>query len=393
MRYIDDEKGLARFIEEAKRSELLAIDTEFLREKTYYPKACLIQVSTDDRIYIIDPIALPDVSAIGVLLEDEGIVKVFHAGTQDIEILLRLTGTTPWPIFDTQMAAALLGFSHQVGLGQLVSTICGVSLKKADSFTDWSRRPLSESQLDYAAGDVAFLPELYICMRDMLIQKGRMDWLDPDLEELADADHYTVDPNERFRHLKRGNQLTRKQLSAAREVAAWRERRAQSLDIPRKWVLSDEQIVEACRKEAKSIDDLYMIRGMRERLPVKDAREVISLMEKGFRLPEDEWPALDRASSSEPNVDFALDLMTAVSRLAAKENGIALQTLAPSSELTKLARGHVDECILMKGWRKRILGDELTRLLAGDLMLSLDGVELQMSNKRSSHAKATRTNV
>ena len=292
---------------------------------------------------------------------------------------MRETGSTPWPLFDTQVAAALLGFSHQVGLAQLVGSICGVTLKKSDSFTDWSLRPLSTSQLEYASGDVAFLPELYVCMKDMLIDQGRLDWLEPDFRDLARQDRYLVDPQERFKHLKRANQLNRRQLAAARDVAAWRERRAQQVDIPRKWVLSDEQVVEACRKEARKIDDLYLIRGMREKLPTKDAREVAGLIDKALRLPVDQLPDLDRGSASEPNVDSALDMMLALTRVIAKEHGIAMQTLASNADLTQLARGHSEESKLLRGWRRQLIGEKLLSLLDGKLSLSLAGGELKVS--------------
>lgn len=379
LKYIEDQRALDRFIERAKGSKVLALDTEFLREKTYYPKVCLIQAATDDEIWIIDPFALDDLTPLGELLSDESIMKIFHAATQDIEILLRVTGSVPWPLFDTQIAAALLGYSHQVGLAQLVSSICGVTLKKSDSFTDWSRRPLTKSQLEYAAGDVAFLPEVYECMCALLKEKGRAEWLEPDFRELANEEHYVVDPRRRFRHLKRGNQLSRRQLGAARELAAWRERRAQQMDIPRKWVLSDEQIVEACRKEARTIDELFLIRGMREKLSTRDAREVASLMARGYDLPEDELPSLDRPASSEPNVDSALDLMLALTRLVARENDIAMQTLASNADLTNLARGHVEESGLLKGWRGALIGEKLLRLLDGKMSLSLQDGDLCIS--------------
>ncbi len=380
MKYISDETALVGFIERARASKVLALDTEFLREKTYYPKLCLIQAATDDEIWIIDPFSIPDLTLIGEVLEDESIMKVLHAATQDIELLLRTTGSIPWPLFDTQVAAALLGFSHQVGLAQLVSAICGVTLKKSDSFTDWARRPLSRSQLEYASGDVAFLPELYERMSAMLEEKGRLSWLDPDFRELANADHYAIDPRERFRHLKRGNQLNRRQLAGAREVAAWRERRAQERDIPRKWVLSDEQVVEACRKETRTIDDLFLIRGIREKLSTKDAREFVALLAKGFDMPEDELPALDRPASSEPNVDSSLDLMLALTRIVSRENDIAMQTLASNADLTNLARGHVEESGLMKGWRKNLIGEKLVRLLEGKLSMRLVDGELAIES-------------
>ena len=214
---------------------------------------------------------MDDLSVLAPLLADERIVKLFHAAGQDLEIILREVGVLPRPVFDTQIAAALLGHTQQIGYAALVHAECGVSLKKIDSFTDWSRRPLSASQRDYAADDVVYLPRLYAGMRAALEEKGRLHWLDHDFEELSDPARYEANERERFRRLKRVSQLSRRQLSAAREVAAWRELEAQRRDVPRKWVVTDEQIVEACKREARTIDELFMVRGL-SRPPVHEGR-------------------------------------------------------------------------------------------------------------------------
>ena len=369
--YIDNQETLEAFVERARTSSVLAIDTEFLREKTYYARLCLLQLATDDEVAIVDPFAVSDLHVLVPLLADRGIVKLFHAGGQDLEILYREVGMLPEPIFDTQVAAALLGHTQQIGYGALVHSVCGVNLKKVDSYTDWSRRPLSDSQLEYAADDVVYLPGIYREMCAMLDARGRREWLAPDFAELSDPARYEADPRQRFRRLKRVSSLSRRQLSAAREVAAWREEEAARRDVPRKWVITDEQIVEACKREARSIDELFMVRGMREKLPTRDARAVAALLRKGLDAPQDQWPVLDRAAKSEPNVDAQLDLMEAVVRLRARENGIAMQTLASRDDLARLARGYAEEVDVLRGWRRAMVGDELLELLAGRLALSL----------------------
>ncbi len=283
--YIATQENLAAFVERARSSSVLAIDTEFLREKTYYAKLCLLQMATDDEVVIVDPFEMDDLSVLAPLLADERIVKLFHAAGQDLEIILREVGVLPRPVFDTQIAAALLGHTQQIGYAALVHAECGVSLKKIDSFTDWSRRPLSASQRDYAADDVVYLPRLYAGMRAALEEKGRLHWLDHDFEELSDPARYEANERERFRRLKRVSQLSRRQLSAAREVAAWRELEAQRRDVPRKWVVTDEQIVEACKREARTIDELFMVRGLSDRLSTKDARAVVSLISSALSAP------------------------------------------------------------------------------------------------------------
>ncbi len=377
--YIANQETLEAFIARAHASSVLAIDTEFLREKTYYAKLCLLQLATDDEVVIVDPFAVKDLKVLAPLLEDEGVTKVLHAGGQDLEILWHEVGAMPKPLFDTQVAAALLGHTQQIGYGALVSAECGVQLKKTDSFTDWSRRPLSDSQITYAADDVVYLPRMYQQMKKALEDQGRLHWLDPEFAEMADPARFESDERERYRRLKRVGQLSRRQLAAAREVAAWRELTAQRRDVPRKWVITDEQIVEACKREARTIDDLFMVRGMREKLCTRDARTVAGLMKSALDADPSTWPETDRSGKNEPNVDVPLDLMSALVRLRARENGVAFPTLASHDDLVKVARGYRSGIDLLRGWRRALVGEELLELLDGKLTLSLDGLELQVS--------------
>ena len=342
--YIANQENLAAFAERAMHSSVLAIDTEFLREKTYYAKLCLIQLATDDETAIVDPFAVDDLKVLAPVLRNENVMKLFHAGNQDLEILLREVGVLPHPLFDTQVAAALLGHTQQIGYAALVHAECGVTLKKIDSFTDWSRRPLSDSQLEYAADDVVYLPRMYERMRAQLVELGRLSWLDRDFE-------------------------------------AWRELEAQRRDVPRKWVVTDEQIVEACKREPRSIDDLFMVRGLSDRLSTKDARTVVSLIASALDASPDTWPEPDRCGKNEPNVDAELDLMCALVRLRAKQNGVAFPTLASHDDLARVARGYREGVDLLRGWRRALVGEELLELLEGRLALSIDGSELRVEHR------------
>lgn len=374
--YIADQESFDAFAARAREARVLAIDTEFLRESTYYPQLCLLQLSADDDVAVVDPFEVRDFSALEPSFTDEGIVKLFHAGGQDLEILLHVMGMLPRPIFDTQIAAAVLGHTQQIGLASLVQAELGVSLRKMESFTDWSQRPLSESQLRYAAEDVIYLPQLYEKMHAKLVEKNRLGWLDREFAELSDPAHFQVDERARYRRLRRVGQLSRRQLAAAREVAAWRELEAQRRDIPRKWVVTDEQVVEACKREARTLNDLYMVRGMREKLPVRDARAVLELIASALDSPPDSWPESDRPGRSEPNVDLAIDLMTALVRLRSRESGIAMPTLASHDDLARIARGYRKGVDLLRGWRRSIVGEELLELLDGRIRLSMRGNEL-----------------
>lgn len=375
---IDDDSQLKAFVKRCCTSPYMAIDTEFLREKTYYARLCLIQVAIEGEVAIIDPFAIKDITLLNDALTSPDVVKIFHASSQDIEILYHETGVVPRPVFDTQVAAALLGKSQQASYSSLVSSYCSVNLPKKDSFTDWSQRPLKDSQIRYAADDVVYLPQIYYDMVEVLNEKNRLHWLDEAFEEISSPEKYEIKPEERYRKLRRVNQLNAQQMAAAREFAAWRELKAQKINVPRKWIVSDEQIVEACRREARTIDELFMVRGMRESLRAEDARQAVACIKKGLSCPKEQLPQVHEKLKNEHNVDIVVDLMNAVVHLRARENHIAPQTLAPQAELMKLARGHDDECELLKGWRYKVIGKELKELLKGKFSLRIADGNLEI---------------
>lgn len=375
---IDDDSQLKAFVKRCCTSPYMAIDTEFLREKTYYARLCLIQVAIEGEVAIIDPFAIKDITLLNDALTSSDVVKIFHASSQDIEILYHETGVVPRPVFDTQVAAALLGKSQQASYSSLVSSYCSVNLPKKDSFTDWSQRPLKDSQIRYAADDVVYLPQIYYDMVEVLNEKNRLHWLDEAFEEISSPEKYEIKPEERYRKLRRVNQLNARQMAAAREFAAWRELKAQKINVPRKWIVSDEQIVEACRREARTIDELFMVREMRESLRAEDARQAVACIKKGLSCPKEQLPQVHEKPKNEHNVDIVVDLMNAVVHLRARENHIAPQTLAPQAELMKLARGHDDECELLKGWRYKVIGKELKELLKGKFSLRIADGNLEI---------------
>ena len=379
--YITDRKQLKEFADRAKRSAVLAVDTEFLREKTYWPRLCLIQLATEEESVVVDPFRVKDLSDLAELFVDERIVKLFHAAGQDMELIVHEMGVVPKPVFDTQIAASLLGDMLQIGYGSLVLNECNVKLKKADSFTDWSRRPLTDSQIQYALDDVIYLPRIYRSMKERLEKLGRLSWLDRDFEELSDPERYKDDPYERFKRLKRVNQLTPQQLSAAREVAAWRETQAMKRNIPRKWVVTDEQIVEICKREPRTLDELFMVRGVSNTLKTDDARRVLAACKQGLDAPEDAWPELNKSYKSEPNVDPQVDLLYSLVKVRAKEAGVAFGVLASHADLAKLVRGHYEEVDILKGWRRHLVGEELLALMRGEILLGIEDGVLKVTDR------------
>ncbi len=383
--YISDPESFQAFIERASKASFIAIDTEFLREKTYYATLCLIQVATKSEVAIIDPFTVGSLQALAKLFENERITKVFHACDQDIEILYREVGVMPKPLFDTQMAAALLGHPKQISYAALVKCMCGVTLKKADSYTDWAARPLSKSQITYAADDVIYLAKMYEPMVQKLNKLNRLSWLTNDFEALCNPKRFEVDPQTRYSHLKHGNKLFGRQLCIAREVAAWREQCAQKRNIPRKWVLTDEQVVEICKRESRSIDDLFMVRGVRERLSTRDAREVVSVIRHALSLPKNKWPRSEHFDKNERNVDVEVRMMEALLFLRARESGVAPLAIASTSDLAQFARSFGAGSELLSGWKYELVGRELEQLLKGELYLCFEQGKVAVK-KHSQHS-------
>lgn len=367
--YIFEYDELCAFCERASSARILAVDTEFLREKTYYPQLCLIQVATHDESASIDPLAIEDLSPLSALLADERITKVFHACTQDLEVILHAMGVVAAPVFDTQLAAAFLGLRQQVGYGALVERYTGVNLPKADSLTDWSKRPLDAEQLTYAEDDVRFLPGIYDAMMTQLVAKNRLGWLMPEMEELSDRSHFERLPEQAYLHLKRSSSLTRRQLALAREVCAWRERKAAQRDLPRKWIVSDEILLEISKRSPKAVDRLRRIRGT-DSLSGRDAEELVRAVRKGLTMGLDDLPAPRRRERNSPEAEGAVDLMYALLRIIADRSGIAPQLIATRDDLLDLATGRKDSR-LASGWRHELAGASLERLLAGEIGLTV----------------------
>ena len=367
--YISKYEDLAAFCDRAASSRILAVDTEFLREKTYFPKLCLIQIATHDESACVDPLAIDDLTSLCNLLTDQRITKIFHACTQDLEVIFYSLGVVAAPVFDTQLAAAFLGLRQQVGYGVLVEHYTGVRLPKADSLTDWSRRPLDEEQLAYAEDDVRYLPGIYDAMMTQLVAKDRLGWLRPEMDELADRSHFERIPEQAYLHLKRSSSLTRRQLAVAREVCAWRERRAAERNIPRKWLVSDEILVEVSKRSPKTMDRLRRIRGT-EQISEAEAEGLLRAVRKGLAIGPTDLPATKRRERTSAEAEGAIDLMYALLRIISERSGIAPQLIATREDLVDLAAGR-EGCRLSSGWRYELAGSRLSRLLSGEIGLTV----------------------
>ena len=295
--YISTSDELSAFCERIGNEPVIAVDTEFLRERTYYPKLCLVQVGTPKEIGAIDPILIEDLSPLARIFADERVTKVFHACGQDLEVILDGMGVTCASVFDTQVAAAFLGMRQQVSYASLVEAYAGVRLPKAESLTDWSRRPLDPEQLTYAEDDVRYLPGIYDRMVEQLVERDRLAWVQPEMAEATDPSHMHRDPREAYLRLKRSSSLTRRQLAIAREVCAWREQTAASHDVPRKWVLSDEVVVEVCSGRRATATACASIRGT-DQLSERDVHDLLDAVRAGEEVPGSACPQQERHAAS-----------------------------------------------------------------------------------------------
>ena len=374
--FIDTPDELHRFCERARGERVIAVDTEFLREKTFYPKLCLVQVATADEVVAIDPLAIADLAPLAALLTDDRIVKVFHACTQDLEVISSSMGCDCAPVFDTQLAAAFLGLRQQISLGALVEAYCDVHLPKADSLTDWSRRPLDADQLEYAEDDVRYLIGIYAKMMDELAEKGRLGWITPEMDALTAPERVRRSPEEAYLKLKRSSSLTRRQLAIAREIAAWRERAASKRDIPRKWVLSDELVVELSRRAPESQERLRRMRGT-EQLSDRDAGNIVSAVKRGLAVPPADCPRIEHHPRPAAEVEGAIDLMYALLRVVSDKIGIAAPLIATRDDLAEFIARR-DRSRLAESWRYEVLGRELDKLLAGELGLTVKGGRIEI---------------
>jgi len=367
--YVRDAQGLEALVAALDGAPVIGVDTEFMREKTYFPRLCLLQVASEDVVAIVDPLAVRDLSPLWRLLERPYIVKVLHAGVQDLEIAFQKTGTVPAPVFDTQAAAALVGYPSQLGYGPLIKELLEVELEKADSYSDWSVRPLSETQVAYALDDVRYLPAAYAALKQRLEAEGRASWLDEEFTRLADPETYRVVPEEQWRRVKRFAQLKRRQLGVLKYVAAWREAEAQRRDLPKRWVMTDESLIEVARRQPRDLEALHAIRGVNERVVAQYGRDIIAAVRTGLDMPESELPSVEKRERIPRDVDAAVDLLSALVRMRAREHGVATPQLATRKDLEEFAAGRRKGSPLSEGWRHTMVGRELEDVLDGRLAL------------------------
>jgi len=374
---------LQTFCERISDAAFIAVDTEFMRETTYWPKLCLVQVAAPAVAAVIDPLAEGlDLSPLLPVLANPKIEKVFHAARQDVEIFNNL-GVIPKPLFDTQVAGMAAGFGEQIAYDALVRQMLRVDLDKSSRFTDWARRPLSDSQLTYAMADVTHLAELYPILRERLEKAGRLAWVMEEMASLTDPAVYDSDPENAWRRLK-PRKLQPKYLAVLRAVAAWRERTAQFRDQPRGRILKDEAIDEIATQQPVDADALNRLRSAPKGFAgSRFGQEVLDAVKTALKDPESYAPVIERnGAAPSPASGAIVELLKVLLKARAEDAGVAAKLIATVSDLEKIAGDDNADTPALAGWRREAFGADALRLKRGELALVLDGARVRVVEVR-----------
>jgi ribonuclease D len=368
---ISDSAELREFCRRQSRAPYITVDTEFLRDKTYWPILCLIQVAGPDEAVVIDPMAKGiDLAPLDSLMVNSKVLKVFHAARQDLEIFYHRIGKVPAPIFDTQVAAMVCGFGDQVGYETIVNTLVGASLDKMSRFADWSRRPLTQKQLDYALADVVHLRPVYEELAKRLADSGRAEWLDEEMATLTAPDTYRLDPEGAWRRVKsRGG--NKRFFAVLKEIAAWREREAQKRDIPRNRIMRDDSLLDIAAHAPQDIAALGRTRGLSKGFAEgKMGTSVLQAVKSGLALPDDQIPVRPKRERLPQGIGPLTDLLKVLLKHECEKNHVASRLVASSDDLTRIAADDKADVPALKGWRRDLFGKMALDLKHGRLALS-----------------------
>lgn len=373
MRVITTTDELAEFAKSLAGRPYVAVDTEFMRERTYWPILCLVQAAADGVEAIIDPLAQGiDLEPLLSVLRDDQIVKVFHAARQDVEIFQLLAGAPPRPLFDSQIAAMACGFGDQIGYEPLMRGLLGARIDKGSRFTDWSRRPLSQAQLAYALSDVTFLRDAYPILTERLNSEGRAHWVAEEMEALADPALYRVDPERAYERLKLKG-VRASELGVIVKLAEWREREAQSRDVPRGRVLKDEAIFELARLKPKSVEELGRARSMPEGFErSRSGAAILEAVAAGARIKSADLPDVDRDSPRASAPADVVDLLKVLLKRQCDRYQVAPKLVASAADLEAIALDDDADAPALHGWRREVFGDLALKLKRGEIAVRLN---------------------
>jgi len=369
--YINSPAELVSACNQFKTSPFICVDTEFHRETTYYPELALIQIADESLTVCIDPLVLDDLTPITDLFSDTRILKVFHACQQDLEIFYHLFNALPSPIFDTQIAATLIGHGDQIGYAALIKSCLDIDVDKTQTRTDWLKRPLNEKQLEYAANDVLYLSQAYPLIVKQLEQLDRLNWLDEDFALLSNTDTFEVHPENMWKKVKGHQKLRGQQLAVLQSVSAWRETSAMNRNKPRRRIVSDDALIDMCKQKPENTKQLLSLRSLnKSRISQHEAETLIQCIATASALPAKQWPSLPKRHKISPEQDTVIDGLVAVLKYNASKHNINHTSLATRKQLEALVCGERDLAIL-NGWRKSHAGQMLLDFLEGKLSLNI----------------------
>jgi ribonuclease D len=380
---ITTSEALADLCKRLAKADFIAVDTEFMRENTYWPELCLVQIADVNEAAAIDPLA-PGIDLtpmLDLLTDNEDVLKVFHAGGQDVEIIFNLTGRTPHPIFDTQIAMMAVSQSEQIGYSNLVESWMGITVDKGARFTDWSRRPLTERQIDYAIGDVTYLAQIFPKLLARLMKTSRGEWLDQEMEKLADPENYRNDPSLAWRRIKASGRNAG-MLGRLKALAEWRELEAQGKNIPRGRIVRDETLADLASHPPKVQGDLVKVRGLSPGWKDNDiGRRLMATITAAKPITDEELPP--RAPRGAPlgkEGSLVADLLKLLLKIRAREIDVAARLLARSEELELLAAGVRKGLAMLEGWRFDQFGHDALDLVEGKLAFAVVNGKLKMTH-------------
>ncbi len=372
MTVIADSPRLAEFCRLQNGAEYVTVDTEFIRDNTYWPQLCLIQIAGPDAAVVIDPLAAGiDLSPALALLADQKVLKVFHAARQDVEIFFHLTGKVPEPIFDTQVAAMVCGFGDQASFESLAQKLSGITIDKSSRFTDWSHRPLSDRQIRYALDDVLHLRPIYDRLKRQLEKSGRASWLTEEMGVLTDPTTYRVDPAEAWRRLKVRAGKPRF-LAVLKEIAAWREEEAQRRDLPRNRLIRDEALLEIAAHIPASAEELGRMRGLSRGIAEgRVGQGVLAAVQRALARPEREWPRPEPKPELPSGLAPLIDLLRVLLKTKCEAEGVAQKLVASAADLELIAADDEARVPALGGWRRTLFGEDALALKHGKLALGV----------------------
>ncbi|MEQ8479916.1 MAG: ribonuclease D [Hoeflea sp.] len=368
-------EALAAFCARLAAHDFVTVDTEFLRETTYWPELCLIQMAGPEDEGIVDPLAKGiDLQPFFDLMGNPDVVKVFHAARQDIEIVVNRGDLVPHPIFDTQVAAMVCGFGESISYDQLVSRITGAHIDKSSRFTDWSRRPLTDKQLDYALADVTHLRDVYLELLSRLKAEGRSHWVADEMAVLESRMTYEMDPSDAWRRLK---MRVRKpiELCVLQHIAAWREREARTRNVPRGRILKDDAIYEVAQQQPANAEALSRLRTIpRGWERSAQGAKLIEMVNEALATPKEDMPRLPKPKQAPEGAQAAIELLRVLLKLTVEKENVAAKIIATSDDLEAIAtEGEKADVAALKGWRRELFGDRALKLIRGDLALKFTG--------------------